>query len=277
MKAGRLSVLAVAGIVGLSIAGCSSEDVNTTSDASAGGGGTGGTILPDGGSEAASGAGGAGGVTADAQPDVPVTTDGGTADAAADAEIDATGEASVGTDGDVPDSAGDVAADAKPSSGNECHQVQIGGDEFEVWGFPPDAGTATPVAKGGTLTNGIYDLSDTSRYGAGVADGPLGEMFAETIEISGLNAAAGTFMLYDVTEDPTKIERSTLEASKVGGAASKTISAKVTCPLEDGGADAGATYTFGYTVVTGATFTQLIFIYDKGNGLIEAATFDKRK
>jgi hypothetical protein len=153
--------------------------------------------------------------------------------------------------------------------------VEIGGSDVAAIGVPPDAGTA-PVPQGGTLIDGTYDLSAITQYGAGVVAGPTGDAYSETMEISGANADAGSFMLYDVVSSTSNTDRSTLETSVVAGndgAASTELFAQNACPSSN-----TSSYQLGYTVVVAGDggVAQLLFIYEKGGGVAEVSTYNKR-
>jgi hypothetical protein len=305
MSRTRASALAAFIVLGLTVVGCTVETVdNAVPDASSAGsggtggaggtGGTGGTTVlgggGTGGTDAATGGtggtapdgatGGTGGVTeagSEAATEAAAGTGGAVPEAGQDvtqeAKVDAPQEATVDAAQEAAIDAGqeaaaDVASDAKPTTGDQCHQVALEGSPVEIVVVAADAGPI-PAPTGGTLTDGTYVLVDVTVYSSTTAEGPTGNFANETFQVSGSGSDSGTFNLYDVVDSATSTDRTTWTASvginADGGA--PTLSGSLSCPT---GTDS---WSNAYSVDVGVTTTLQVWDY-KAGGDVEIRTYE---
>ena len=110
------------------------------------------------------------------------------------------------------------------ASGQTCNSLDATGPcvtQTAVGGSPP-------VATGGTLVPGTYDLTSDSLYGA--PDSGALRTRRLTLVI-GATASAGSFSLDQASQDGTTVARRSFALTVSG----TSITATDTCPLPDGG------------------------------------------
>jgi hypothetical protein len=148
--------------------------------------------------------------------------------------------------------------------------IAVEGTDVPVIAVAPDAG-AIPVPAGGPIVDGTYVLTDVTLYSSTTAPGPTGDVENETIQISGAGADAGTFLLYDVFESATSVDRTTWDTAVEidDGGTPTVLTGSLACPT---GTDA---WTNPYSMLANASTELLVWDY-QGNGDILIHTYTKQ-